>query len=302
MRYGALKIGLNTQNQIKFKKILVHSPVLLQNVIKSLDVNKKGLYIDATVGEGGHLREILVRGGKTLALDIDSEQIAKVKNLFNSYIKKGQLVLSRNNFADLEKAARQYNFFPVDGILIDLGLSYRQIVESGRGFSYEKPNEILDMRLDKSIKVKARDIVKSYTEDELYELFAGNSEDINSRSIAENIVRSRSIRAINTVRDLLNVINKTLNKKDMGTYARIFQALRMGVNNEIENLKSGIIAGSKILRKGGKLLIITFHSIEDRIVKNFVNNTKLFAQMELIKGNREFRYERSAKLRVLIKK
>ena len=280
----------------------MHSPVLLQNVIKSLDVNKKGLYIDATVGEGGHLREILERGGKTLALDIDDEQIAKVKNLFDTYIKKGQLILSHNNFADLEKVARQYNFFPVDGILIDLGLSYRQIIESGRGLSYEKPNEILDMRLDKSIKVNARDIVKSYTEDELYELFAGNSEDINSRSIAENIVRSRSVRKINIVSDLIDVINKALNKKDMGTYARIFQALRMGVNNEIENLKSGMIAGSKILRKRGKLLIITFHSIEDRIVKNFVNNTDLFVQMELIKGNQEYRYERSAKLRVLIKK
>ena len=137
----------------------MHSPVLLQNVIKSLDVNKKGLYIDATVGEGGHLREILERGGKTLALDIDDEQIAKAKNLFDTYIKKGQLILSHNNFADLEKPARQYNFFPVDGILIDLGLSYRQIIESGRGLSYEKPNEILDMRLDKSIKVNARDIV-----------------------------------------------------------------------------------------------------------------------------------------------
>lgn len=280
----------------------MHSPVLLQNVIKSLNVNKEGLYIDATIGEGGHLREILKRGGKALALDMDGEQITKAKNLFDSYIKNGQLILSHNNFADLEKVARRYNFFPVDGILIDLGLSYRQIVESGKGFSYEKPNEILDMRLDKRIKVNARDIVKSYSEDELYELFAGNSEDINSRSIAENIVRSRNIRKINTVADLLNVINKTLNKKEMGTYARIFQALRMGVNNEIENLKKGIIAGSRILRKGGKLLIITFHSVEDRIVKNFVNNTDLFKQMELIKGNQELRYERSAKLRVLIKK
>ncbi len=280
----------------------MHSPVLLQQVIKNLDIKKEGLYIDATAGEGGHLREILISGGKVLALDIDEEQIAHLKKLFESYIKKGQLILGKSNFADLEKVANQNNFYAVDGILIDLGLSYSQIVGSGKGFSYEKPNEILDMRLDKSIKVNARDIVKSYTEDELYELFAGNSEDINSRSIAQDIVRSRSVKKINIVSDLIDVINKTLNKKDMGTYARIFQALRMGVNNEIENLKSGMIAGSKILRKGGKLLIITFHSIEDRIVKNFVNNTDLFVQMELIKGNQEYRYERSAKLRVLIKK
>ena len=280
----------------------MHSPVLLQNVIKSLDIKAEGLYIDATAGEGGHLKAMLNKNGKVLGIDIDKSQIQALSMQFKEYIEKGQLILEVENFANIANVANKNGFSQIDGILIDLGLSYKQIIESGKGLSYNKPEELLDMRLNLNLKVKASDIVNKFTENELYELFSRNSEDINSRSIAENIVRSRSVRKINIVSDLIDVINKTLNKKDMGTYARIFQALRMGVNNEIENLKSGMIAGSKILRKRGKLLIITFHSIEDRIVKNFVNNTDLFVQMELIKGNQEYRYERSAKLRVLIKK
>lgn len=280
----------------------MHSPVLLQNVIKSLDIKTSGLYIDATVGEGGHLKEILNKNGKVLGIDIDKSQIQDLSQRFKEYLDKGQLQLEVENFANISQIANKKGFNQVDGILVDLGLSFKQIIESGKGLSYNKPNELLDMRLDLNLKVRALDIINSFTEDKLYELFSRNSEDINSRAIAENIVRSRNIKKILTVGDLINVINETLGEKDMSTIARIFQSLRMEVNNELDNLKKVLVDGTKLLKKGGKFLVITFHSIEDRVVKQFINSSDLFSFQELIKGNKLLSYEKSAKLRVFIKK
>ncbi len=280
----------------------MHSPVLLQNVIKSLDTKAGGLFIDATAGEGGHLEAILKRNGKVLGIDIDKNQIQALSMQFKDYIEKGQLILEVENFANIANVAKKNGFSQIDGILIDLGLSYKQIIESGKGLSYNKPDELLDMRLNLNLKVKASDIVNKFTENELYELFSRNSEDINSRSIAENIVRSRFLKKIMTVGDLIEVINKTLKEKDMRTYARIFQALRMEVNEELNNLKKVLIDGTKLLKKGGKFLVITFHSIEDRVVKQFIKSSDLFSFQALIKGNKLLSYEKSAKLRVFVKK
>ena len=280
----------------------MHSPVLLQNVIKSLDIKAEGLYIDATAGEGGHLKAMLNKNGKVLGIDIDKSQIQALSMQFKEYIEKGQLILEVENFANIANVANKNGFSQIDGILIDLGLSYKQIIESGKGLSYNKPEELLDMRLNLNLKVKASDIVNKFTENELYELFSRNSEDINSRSIAENIVRSRFLKKIMTVGDLIEVINKTLKEKDMRTYARIFQALRMEVNEELNNLKKVLIDGTKLLKKGGKFLVITFHSIEDRVVKQFIKSSDLFSFQALIKGNKLLSYEKSAKLRVFVKK
>ena len=280
----------------------MHSPVLLQNVIKSLDIKAEGLYIDATAGEGGHLKAMLNKNGKVIGIDIDKSQIQALSMQFKEYIEKGQLILEVENFANIANVANKNGFSQIDGILIDLGLSYKQIIESGKGLSYNKPEELLDMRLNLNLKVKASDIVNKFTENELYELFSRNSEDINSRSIAENIVRSRFLKKIMTVGDLIEVINKTLKEKDMRTYARIFQALRMEVNEELNNLKKVLIDGTKLLKKGGKFLVITFHSIEDRVVKQFIKSSDLFSFQALIKGNKLLSYEKSAKLRVFVKK
>lgn len=280
----------------------MHSPVLLQNVIKSLDIKASELYIDATVGEGGHLKEILNKNGKVLGIDIDNSQIQALSQRFKEYLEKGLLQLEVENFANIAQIANKRGFNQVDGILVDLGLSFKQIIESGKGLSYNKPNELLDMRLDLNLKVRALDIINSFTGDKLYELFSRNSEDINSRAIAENIVRSRNIKKILTVGDLINVINETLGEKDMSTIARIFQSLRMEVNNELDNLKKVLVDGAELLKKGGKFLVITFHSIEDRVVKQFINSSNLFSFQELIKGNKLLSFEKSAKLRVFIKK
>jgi len=280
----------------------VHSPVLLQEVIENLDIKSGSYYIDATAGEGGHLLEILKRGGRVMAIDVDDVQIEELKKRFRVYIDRGELTVLRANFSSIEKLAKENNYYPVYGILIDLGLSYRQISSSGKGFSYRNLNEKLDMRLGKKVKKNAEDIVNSFTKDQLYELFAKYSEDINSRSIAEGIVRARTVKRIETVGDLLEVIKKVLSKKDIKTEARIFQALRITVNNEMENLKKALSQSANLLVKGGRLLVISFHSLEDRIVKTFVKRTDYYVPNLLIKGDRSLSYERSAKLRVLIRK
>jgi len=280
----------------------VHSPVLLQEVIENLDIKSGSHYIDATAGEGGHLLEILKRGGRVMAIDLDDTQIEELKKRFRVYIDRGELIVLRANFSSIEKLAKENNYYPVYGILIDLGLSYRQISLSGKGFSYRNLNEKLDMRLDKKAKKNAEDIVNSFTKDQLYELFAKYSEDINSRSIAEGIVRARTVKRIETVGDLLEVIKKVLNKKDIKTEARIFQALRITVNNEMENLKKALSQSANLLVKGGRLLVISFHSLEDRLVKTFVKRTDYYVPNLLIKGDESLSYERSAKLRVLIRK
>ncbi|MEX1052695.1 MAG: 16S rRNA (cytosine(1402)-N(4))-methyltransferase RsmH [Patescibacteria group bacterium] len=281
---------------------MLHSPVLLQQVIKNLAIKPEELFIDTTAGEGGHLIEILKAGGRVLGIDIDQNQIKDLNKKFKSYIDSKKLVVGQGNFSDLEKIAKKVNFFPVSGILIDLGLSYKQISLSGKGFSYKKLNEKLDMRLDNSIEQSAANIVNSYTEDQLYELFAKYSEDLNSRPIAEGIVRSRAIKKIETVENLLEVLKRVMNKKDVKTEARIFQALRIKVNNEMDNLKKALLESANLLVAGGRLLVISFHSLEDRTVKSFVKKTNYFEMDQIIKGSRDLSFERSAKLRVLIKK
>lgn len=279
----------------------MHTPVLLQKVVENLEIKPDLLYVDATAGEGGHLQELLQKGGKVLALDADIDQIKKLRAKYGKFILKGRLIVKKANFADLLEVCSKNSFLPVSGVLIDLGLSYDQISQSMRGFSYKKLDEVLDMRIDKSNNLIAADIVNSFTANELYGIFSKFSEDLNSRAIAEDIVRSRSVKKINTVGDLIRIIEKSIGKKDMKTIARIFQALRIETNNEINNLKKVLLDSSEVLSQGGKLLIITFHSVEDRIVKNFVNQSKLFNQQKIIKGSDLLSFERSAKLRVLTK-
>lgn len=270
----------------------MHHPVLLNEAIEGLKVKKEGLYIDATVGEGGHMREIIKRGGKVLGIEWDEEQILKIED--RSKIVKG-------NFADIEAIARKQHFFPVDGILFDLGLSLGQIKNSGRGFSYENLNEPLDMRIDSSTQTTAQTIVNSLSEEQLYEILARYGEEIHSRSIVQTLVRSRTIKPIITVGDLISIIDRTIGKKNTKTYARIFQALRIAVNNELDNLKKGLNGALNIIKKEGRIVILAFHSVEDRLIKRFVKSRKLRSIKKGV-GSRisPLRYERSAILRVIV--
>lgn len=278
----------------------MHRPVLLQQAIENLNVKPGGLYIDATFGEGGHAIEIIKQGGKVLGIDLDQYQISHSTSSGQANIKDKNLKLVQGNFKNIEKIAKENDFCPVDGILLDLGLSMNQIANSGRGFSFKNIEENLDMRIDKNLETTASDLINSLSEDELYEVFAKYSEDLNSRIIAKEIVYRRHEKKVEKVKDLLQMIDQALKAKDERTYRRIFQALRMAVNAENENLKIVLQGAIKILKKGGRLIVITFHSLEDRIVKNFIRENNLDKiNKKIIKSNSGWRFERSAKMRVI---
>src|SRR3989338_5373227 len=243
----------------------MHTPVLLKEVIEALNIKKDGLYVDATFGEGGYSQAILDKGGKVLGLDLDQEQI------INNQLSVINLKLVEGNFGDIEKIAKENNFFPVDGVVFDLGLSMRQISQSGRGFSFKKLNEPLDMRMSTDTEMTAKYLLNHLSESELFDVFARNSEEINSQKIAHEIIIKRQFKKLETVGDLTNCIDKAIGEQDNNAYKRIFQALRIQVNEEFENLKNGLIGASKLINEEGKVIVVSFHSLEDRIVKNFSN-------------------------------
>ena len=271
-------------------RLFMHTPVLLQKAIENLNVSTGGKYIDATFGEGGYSYEILERGGTVLGIDLDFSQISNPKSQIQN------LKLVQGNFADIESIAKENGFYPVDGVIFDLGLSMRQIKESGRGFSYKKLDDPLDMRLNINYKLTAEELIKRSDEKVLYEIFAKNSEEIRSKEIAA-VVKSRKV--MKSVGDLVSSIDRAIGYKSSSVYARIFQALRIEVNNEFENLKKGLTGAVNILKRKGRIVIVSFHSLEDRIVKNFSREKKLnFLSKKPITGLRSF--ERSAKLRTII--
>ena len=278
----------------------MHTPVLLSETINALEVKKDGAYIDATAGESGHLIPIAKSGGKVLAIDWDNEQIKnlelKVKNLNN-------VTLVAGNFADIVGIAKTEGFSGCSGILFDLGLSVSQIKHSGRGFSFKNLDEPLDMRLGKDIEQTATQLITSSSEESLYEIFAGFSEEINSLAISRAVYRANRRKKIQKVKDLIAAINEVVADRPEKTYARIFQALRIAVNNEFENLKSGLVGAKDLLKKDGRLVVISFHSLEDRIVKKFMQSQKDFKILKKTIGRHEHShsFERSAIVRVAIK-
>ncbi len=271
----------------------MHTPVLLQETIEALDVKKDKKYIDATFGEGGHSKEILKMGGIVLGIDWDAENIKKQKQ---RYTLQKHVTLVEGNYGNIKSIAEKHNFAPCSGIIFDLGLSMEQIRESGRGFSYEKRSEPLDMRINTTLKIKASDIVNSYTKEELYEVLSRNAEEVNSRAIAAAFCVSRSIKKMEMVGDLIDSIERV--SKSLAVKARVFQALRVEVNNEYENIKNGLKGAMNILAKNGVLAVITFHPSEDRIVKNFAHENK-YVLKGVVRGVRREKFERSAILRIM---
>ena len=274
----------------------MHTRVLLDQVIEALQVKKDGLYVDATFGEGGYSEAILEKKGKVLGVDLDKEQISNFKFQISN------LKLVQGNFGDIEKIARENNFFPVDGVVFDLGLSMKQISQSGRGFSYKKLNEPLDMRMSLKTEITAMYLLNHLSEGELFEVFAKNSEEINSQKIAHEVIIKRQFKKLETVGDLVNCIDKAVGQQDNNTYKRIFQALRIQVNDEFENLKRGLIGATNVIKNDGKIAIVTFHSLEDRIVKNFSKTAGIkLSDKKPIMNKRGRNFEKSAKLRLIIK-
>ncbi|OGK62323.1 16S rRNA (cytosine(1402)-N(4))-methyltransferase [Candidatus Roizmanbacteria bacterium RIFOXYB2_FULL_38_10] len=274
----------------------MHHPVLLNEVLNLLDIKTGCRYIDATVGEGGHTKAILSMDAKVLGLDRDSSQIERLaKHLHDD----DNLTLTVANFSEIAKVAKKNGFVEVDGILFDLGLSWDQLGAKGVGLSYRKTQEALDMRLDEEEELTAEQILNTYSEKELYDLFARNSEEIRASDIAKSIVHQRKSRKYKTVRDLNLTIDTVMGKNAGKTYSRIFQALRIEVNNEFENLKKGLSGAMELISKTGRIAVISFHSLEDRIVKQFIKEHGMKQiNKKVVQGNRLLSFEKPAKLRV----
>jgi 16S rRNA (cytosine1402-N4)-methyltransferase len=249
----------------------IHKPVLPKETISALNVKPNGFYIDCTLGDGGHSYKILSRlssQGLLLSIDQDQHAIEFVKKYYE--ITKNWIIV-QGNFADIKKIVKSQNIErEPDGILMDLGLSSRQLEASqNRGFSYQEPEEKLDMRMDTNLKVSALDLLKVLKEHELIKLFKTYGEERYAKSIAKAI--KENISEIETVGDLTSLICKVVpvasNNKNPSR--RVFQALRIAVNDELNSLKKGLDNAFEILSTNGKLVVISFHSLEDRIVKKF---------------------------------
>ena len=246
-----------------------HVPVLVQEVLSALQVKPGGSYVDCTVGEGGHASAILEAaspGGRLLGIDMDLQALKTAERVLWSY--RDSSVLVNENFRDLEQVAERHGFTPVDGILFDLGLSSLQLQGGGRGFSF-RTEEPLDMRFDNRQELTAWDVVNEYTSEELARVLSTYGEERRSNRIAQAIVYSRPI---DTSLRLAQVVQRAT-RRPLGRIhpaTRTFQAIRIEVNRELDNLESVLGQAVSLLKAGGKLVVISYHSLEDRIVKLFL--------------------------------
>jgi 16S rRNA (cytosine1402-N4)-methyltransferase len=290
-----------------------HTSVLLNKTIDLLQVKKNKQYIDATIGGGGHTGEILRLGGKVLGIDIDQNALDYVSKNFKFQIANSQLVLAKGNFRDLDEIAHLKNFDQVSGIIFDLGVSSYQINQPSRGFSFLREGP-LDMRMDSKNPITAEYLVNILTKGELYEIFSKLGEEHRARAISNSIVRARQIKAIKTTERLAGIVQEAYGVKGkLSVYARtninkrVFQALRIAVNDELGNIEQALPKALGLLENSGRLVVISFHSLEDRIVKDefrrlwekgegeIVNKKPIEASREEIKENSR---SKSAKLRV----
>ena len=279
---------------------IFHESALLHEVVDALNIKSGETYVDATIGGGGHTRGILDRGGKVIGIDLDEEAL----NFVRSTIKSKDLVLKQGNFVNLDQILEKQGIKEVSGIVFDLGVSSHQLDSSERGFSFRK-NSPLDMRMSLDIKVTAGDLVNGLNEGELYELFTKYGEERNARRISRAVVRSRFEEEITTTKNLAGIIERVVgNKEKIHPATRVFLALRIAVNDELNNLEKVLPKAASLLKKNGRLVVISFHSLEDRLVKNFirsesslagVNKKPIVPKEEEIKRNSRVR---SAKLRI----
>ena len=250
-----------------------HEPALLKEALTYLNVRRNKKYIDATVGGAGHAIEIVKQGGVLLGLDVDPDAVEAARRKLDlpeaDKSASGGWKITRGNFKNIEKIARENNFYPVAGILYDLGLSSNQLEHSGQGFSFQK-NEPLDMRADPELKVTAADLVNGLSEKELTKLFEKYGEEKYARAVAGAIIRSRWDKPIRNSMELADIVEQVVREpRKMHPATKVFQALRIAVNDELNNLQSSLPQAFGLLEPKGRLVVISFHSLEDRIVKNF---------------------------------
>ncbi len=253
----------------------MHIPVLLKETIDLLGVQEGGKYIDATLGLGGHGSEILGQGGQMLGIELDRESLKEAGRRLRDEELLGKAVLVRGNFKDIREIARVRGFVPCDGVLFDLGMSSWQLEHSGRGFSFQR-DEPLDMRMDEDLAVTAADLLNGLSRDELAKLFQRYGEEQSARRIASAVVCARSLGPLESTGDLVRVIEGVKGRRGkIHPATKVFQALRIAVNDEIANLRSALPQAFEILVAGGRLAVISFHSLEDREVKRFFKSLEL---------------------------
>ena len=260
-----------------------HIPVLLNETIQGLNINPSGTYVDLTVGRGGHSSEILARlkDGRLICVDQDEEAIVASTARLSKISNKFEMV--RANFSELETILANLGIKEVDGILMDLGVSSPQFDKGERGFSY-KEDARLDMRMDQRQDLTAYQIINNYALEDLTKIFQIYGEEKYSYSIAKNIIKAREAKPIETTLELVEIIKRSKPMKELKKVGhpakQVFQALRIAVNDELNVLEKALTAALKHLKPGGRLAVITFHSGEDRIVKNY------FKEAAISEGNR----------------
>lgn len=251
-------------------------PVMLRECVEALNIKPDGVYVDVTFGGGGHSREILARlgdKGKLYAFDQDPDALA---NAFQDE----RFVLIHQNFRFLKNNLRLQGVKKVDGILADLGVSSHQFDEAERGFSI-RFDASLDMRMDQVGDLDAKRVISTYSEGELHRVFGMYGEIQNAKSLANAVVTARLTKPINTVSDLKLAIAKLVPKgKENKYFAQLFQALRIEVNKELEALQEFLLQAESILEPAGRLVVMSYHSLEDRLVKNFMAKGKFRGDVE----------------------
>jgi 16S rRNA (cytosine1402-N4)-methyltransferase len=287
----------------------VHVPVMGEEVLEALKVEKGGVYIDATVGLGGHSEMILRKAGECTLIGIDRDEEALARA--GERLKGSKIHLVRGSFSRLRTIAQDLGYTQASGVLLDAGVSTLQLKQEGRGFSFLR-DEPLDMRMDRRQRLTAEEVVNRYAEKDLANLIWKYGEERFSRKIARAVVRERGRKPVTSCRELADIIERSLGRRGrIHPATRTFQALRIEVNSELTELSEAVNEGVNILCNGGRICVLTYHSLEDRIVKNAYKRLAadgilhIITKKPLVPGRQERDSNpssRSAKLRVGEKK
>ena len=306
-----------------------HTPVLAREVVRFLVPKSTGIYVDGTVGLGGHAAEILkasAPSGRLIGIDLDIESLAIAKKMLRRYCERCTLI--QGNFTHLDELLADHSVTQVDGVLLDLGVSSLQLGTPSRGFSFSQTGK-LDMRMDRKQSLSASEVINDYSVDALSDVFTQFGEERWSKRIAHQIGQARKVRHITTTLQLVEIVRNAIpmkmNRGRIHPATKVFQALRIHVNNELKNLDSGLNVAISSLKPGARICVISFHSLEDRIVKHrfrtlsrlcicppnipkcvcqHIPSLKILMKRPLIPTSEEIHQNprsRSAKLRVAVK-
>lgn len=281
---------------------IYHESVMTGEVVEALHIKNQAKYIDATLGTGGHTLAIIQQGGEVLGIEADPEMLAIAKERLSKEIETGKCKLINGNFTEIDRIAKENGFTEVSGIIFDLGVSNLHLTDVARGFSFGSSEADLDMRLNREAQgVKASDLLNLLRRDQLVELFSVTLEPGAARWTAGRILAFREKQKFEKVGDLLEVCSglKT-GKKSLNVATLPFLALRIAVNSELDNLKIALPKAYELLTEGGRLVVITFHSKEEEIVKEFFGKKGEYVAPKANEIDKNQR-SRSAKLRILQK-